>query len=320
MARRSAWFTAGAGALAMLAVSAPALAGTANRAWVSGHGTDASGCGAPTAPCRSFQYVHDNIVAAGGEIDVLDGAGYGAVTITKALSIVAAGAIAAVQQPTSGQNGITINVGASDAVHLRGLTLEGLGIANDGIIFNSGASLDVVGCVVRHFVNAGINDLSSTAGSRMSISDTLASDNGNGILVVPRASGQAALSGVIANHNGVAGVDVEPLLPVVAQVTAVDSEASGNAFGFVATAGGAMEIASLSLRNVTASNNTLDGLLTEQLGGGTAQLTIGQSLVAGNATGADHATHGGTISSYGDNEFNDNGANVNGALTPISGM
>ena len=66
----------------------PSHAGTANRAWVSGHGVDAAGCGAPTAPCRSLQYVHDNVVVAGGEIDILDPGGYGAISITKAISIV----------------------------------------------------------------------------------------------------------------------------------------------------------------------------------------------------------------------------------------
>ena len=52
-----------------IGLASPAQA-LSNRAWVSGHGTDVAGCGAPTSPCRSLQYVHDNIVGAGGEIDV----------------------------------------------------------------------------------------------------------------------------------------------------------------------------------------------------------------------------------------------------------
>ena len=75
--------------LASFALAAPAAeASGVARAWVSGKGTDVSGCGAPTHPCRSLQYVHDNIIEAGGEIDVLDAAGYGAITITKSISIV----------------------------------------------------------------------------------------------------------------------------------------------------------------------------------------------------------------------------------------
>jgi hypothetical protein len=106
-------------ALVALSLSAAPAHALLNRAWVSGHGTDAAGCGAPTSPCRSFQYVHDNIIAPGGEIDALDGADYGAITITKALSIVGDGALAAVQQPNAGQNAITILAGETDAVHLR---------------------------------------------------------------------------------------------------------------------------------------------------------------------------------------------------------
>src|SRR5476651_139992 len=95
-------------ALAALLASGPARAAGLNRAWVSGHGTDAAGCGAPTAPCRSFQYVIGNIIAAGGEIDVLDPAGYGALTIPFALSIVNDGVGVAGVQATTGGTGVTI--------------------------------------------------------------------------------------------------------------------------------------------------------------------------------------------------------------------
>jgi hypothetical protein len=58
--------------LAALGLAAPAEAALLNRAWVSGHGTDAAGCGAAGSPCRTFQYTHDNIVAYGGEIDIME--------------------------------------------------------------------------------------------------------------------------------------------------------------------------------------------------------------------------------------------------------
>src|SRR5450755_1299850 len=108
-----------AGVAAALLVCGSAQAAGANRAWVSGHGTDAAGCGAPTAPCRSLQYTHDHIVVAGGEIDILDPAGYGAITITKAISIVNDGVGTAGVQAASG-NAITINAGPSASVYLRG--------------------------------------------------------------------------------------------------------------------------------------------------------------------------------------------------------
>src|SRR5450432_4127889 len=73
------------GALSLVLVATPALAAS-TRIWVSGHGVDQVGCGAPVSPCRSLQFAHDN-VATGGEVDILDPAGYGAVIITKAISI-----------------------------------------------------------------------------------------------------------------------------------------------------------------------------------------------------------------------------------------
>src|SRR5579883_2230197 len=101
-------FLAATSLASLLLALAPAQAAGLNRAWVSGHGADAAGCGAPAAPCRTFQYVHDNIVAPGGEIDVLDPAGYGAITISKALSIVNDGVGAAGVQTSTGA-AITIN-------------------------------------------------------------------------------------------------------------------------------------------------------------------------------------------------------------------
>src|SRR5471030_1508201 len=140
---------------AALLVCSSAHAAGANRVWVSGHGVDRAGCGAPTDPCRSLQYAHDSAVAAGGEIDILDPAGYGAITITKAISIVNDGVGTAGVQATSG-NAITITAGPNDAVYLRGLNIDGVnGAGAYGIVFNAGASLTVVNCVTRHFSQSG---------------------------------------------------------------------------------------------------------------------------------------------------------------------
>src|SRR5215468_2475522 len=105
-----------------------------NRTFVSGHGNDANPCSL-AAPCRSFAGAIAQ-TSPGGEIAVLDTAGYGAVTITKAISIVNEEGVEAGITATSG-DGITINAGASDIVNLRGLTLVGAG-GNNGITFTSG--------------------------------------------------------------------------------------------------------------------------------------------------------------------------------------
>src|SRR5471030_2138549 len=130
-------------ALAVCVIASPAHAVVGSRIWVSGHGVDQAGCGAPTAPCRSLQYAHDNI-ASGGEIDILDPAGYGAVTITKAISIVNDGVGTAGVQATSG-DAILINAGANDSIYLKGLNLDGVHLSgSSGISFANGGSLTVV--------------------------------------------------------------------------------------------------------------------------------------------------------------------------------
>src|SRR5476649_892163 len=145
-----------AGIALVASAGAAAATPTANRVWVSGHGVDQAGCGAPTAPCRSLQYAHDNAVGAGGEIDILDPAGYGALTITKAISVVNDGVGTAGVQATSG-NAITINAASGDSVYLSGLNIDGVRQQSlNGILFNSGADLTVTNCVVRHFSSDGI--------------------------------------------------------------------------------------------------------------------------------------------------------------------
>jgi len=56
-----------------------------NRTWVSGVGDDAYPC-SRTAPCKTFAGAISK-TAAGGIISVLDPGGFGAVTITKSITI-----------------------------------------------------------------------------------------------------------------------------------------------------------------------------------------------------------------------------------------
>src|ERR1700731_1833047 len=100
----------------------------ATRTWVSGVGDDANPC-SRTAPCKTFAGAISK-TAAGGEINVLDPGGFGAVTITKSISILSqfeAGVL------VSGTNGIVVNAAASDKVLLEGLDIEGLGTGLNGV-------------------------------------------------------------------------------------------------------------------------------------------------------------------------------------------
>src|SRR5213082_1800434 len=73
-------------AIAFLTIGATSLANAqATRTWVSGVGDDANPC-SRTAPCKTFAGAISK-TAAGGEINCLDPGGFGAVTITKSMSI-----------------------------------------------------------------------------------------------------------------------------------------------------------------------------------------------------------------------------------------
>src|SRR5205807_7908763 len=110
------------GTLAMMLAAAPANA-QATRTWVSGVGDDANPC-SRTAPCKTFAGAISKTAPA-GEINVLDPGGFGAVTITKSITISSVGFEAGVL--VSGTNGIIISAGATDQIVLKGLDIEGLG-------------------------------------------------------------------------------------------------------------------------------------------------------------------------------------------------
>jgi hypothetical protein len=95
----------------------------ATRTWVSGVGDDANPC-SRTAPCKTFAGAISK-TAPGGEINVLDPGGFGAVTITKSISITSVGFEAGVL--VSGTNGIVVQVADTDKVLLGDSTSKGWG-------------------------------------------------------------------------------------------------------------------------------------------------------------------------------------------------
>src|SRR3982750_2693697 len=107
--------------LIMLTFSVAAQA-QASRTWVSGVGDDANPC-SRTAPCKTFAGAISK-TATGGEISVLDPGGYGAVTITKSMTIDGSQGAGFGSILNSGGNGIAIN-GAGIVVTLRNLSING---------------------------------------------------------------------------------------------------------------------------------------------------------------------------------------------------
>ena len=119
----------------------------ATRTWVSGVGDDANPC-SRTAPCKTFAGAISK-TAAGGEISVLDPGGFGAVTITKSITINGNGTHASIIGSLT--NAVIINAAATDVVTLRHLDINGAGTGLKGIRLISAATLIVDDVVVQGF-------------------------------------------------------------------------------------------------------------------------------------------------------------------------
>ena len=121
MTPRRAALTLLSAVLLTAAIAAPAGA-QATRTWVSGVGDDVNPC-SRTAPCKTTAGAISK-TAEGGEINALDPGGFGAVTITKAVTIdfTAVGTGGVLNALT---NGVIVNAGADDDVVLRGLDIVG---------------------------------------------------------------------------------------------------------------------------------------------------------------------------------------------------
>src|SRR5713226_8926604 len=120
-------FTINALAIAIFTFAFASMAqAQATRTWVSGVGDDANPC-SRTAPCKTFAGAISK-TAVDGEIDALDPGGFGAVTITKSITIDGTGTFASVI--ASGTTAITINITTTVAqdslatVRLRGLSIN----------------------------------------------------------------------------------------------------------------------------------------------------------------------------------------------------
>jgi hypothetical protein len=107
-------------AMLVFAVYAAGASAQASRTWVSGVGDDANPC-SRTAPCKTLAGAISK-TAVGGEIDALDPGGFGAVTITKSITIDGNGFGSVLN---SGSNGIIVNAGTAGEVIIRNLSIAG---------------------------------------------------------------------------------------------------------------------------------------------------------------------------------------------------
>jgi hypothetical protein len=280
-------------------------AAQATRTWVSGVGDDVNPC-SRTAPCKTFAGAISK-TAVGGEINCLDPGGFGAVTITKSLTIscpyTEGGALA-------GGNGITINDALSAAgpntadVFLRGLDIFGVNPPTNGVRFVSGRSLQIEDSTIRRFnaaSSAGVS-FAPAGASKLYMHNVTVSDNGNaatggGIVIAPAVGGsaQAVLTNVRARNNANHGLRADSTNGAVG-VLIENSDFSGNATGI--SGQGTTNNLRMMVEGSSIAANSGFGI---NLNGATAILRIGDTSVTNNATGVIPGS--GQIISFGTNRI-----------------
>jgi len=288
----------------------PALAQSARTFVSAAIGNDANDCFSPATPCRSFQVAHDK-TADQGELVVLDSGGYGALTITKSISIASEGREASILV-SGGNTGITINAPAATGyVNLRGLTVQGVsGGASTGLRFNSGVALTIANCVIRNHTGNGI-EFFPTDGvfANLVVLDTLVSDNGGSGISVSigniGASAKVILNRVAVVNNSKDGINLfaESNFNAAIQASATDTLVGNNGGkGFNVFSGG--NILTVVVSRSVVANNDIGLAALEDPGPLRPRLMrfrIGQSTVTGN-----RVTFTGSVQSFGDNDIEGN--------------
>ena len=127
--------------------AATAAEGATLRAFVSSTGNDANAATncAQTAPCRTFAGAFPT-VTAGGELIALDSAGYGPLTINKAITIATVPGATAFVVAATGTAGFTVSAGAGNLVVLRNINFNGSNAANTTGINHTSGKLEVHDC------------------------------------------------------------------------------------------------------------------------------------------------------------------------------
>ena len=272
----------------------------ATRTWVSGVGDDANPC-SRTAPCKTFAGAISKTAAA-GEINVLDPGGFGAVTITKSITIDGGGFIAGVL--VNAGSGILINAGAADVVTLRGLDINGLKTAVAGVKIIAAGAVHIDKSVIYGFnTEPGIEDIRSGAG-KLIVTDTVVRDNAQtAIVVAPGAAVSAILDRVRLVNNGNSGV----VALANATITISNSDVAGSTnFGLYAENGG-----TINSENTRVVSNGSYGLVTISAGA----IRISNTSILNNGASYFNA---GIIYSFNNNRIAGNSGASSGFLTSVA--
>jgi hypothetical protein len=276
----------------------------APRTWVSGVGDDINPC-SRTAPCKTFAGAISK-TAASGEIDTLDPAGYGSLTITKSITVdgemSGKGGILA----SGGVNGFVINDSQSGApntvqVILRHLSFDGAGSGADGLRFVSGRRLTVEDCLFFGFTGDGF-EIAPSTGTLFNITVRNSSfmRNGTGIRQgTAIGTLNASYDNVAVNENTGDGMVVTGGTANISN-SVLDSNATN---GLIVSTGAV----------VNADNNVITSNATGISSSSTVR--INGNAVHRNGTGLSNT---GTMQSCANNKVYGNGTDVSGATAAVS--
>jgi hypothetical protein len=296
--------------LAVLAASAllgyaPQAHAQATRTWVSGVGDDVNPC-SRTAPCKTFAGAISK-TATGGEINCLDPGGFGALTITKSMTIDCSGTFGSVLH--SGTNGFNIafdSFAATDthrAVKIRGVSFNGTttgltGIRVTGTTGAAGSYVSIESCVLDgNFGGAGrgISDERSGGGKLFVLNTTVRNMSGAGIIVAPGSPAVLATLERVEVSNTGGGISIGG----VAQISR--SVLFGNGVGVQPVAGSFVSI------NDTQINLNTTGIAN-----------AGNTRISNSDVTFNSLATTGTITTYGNNRFFGN-AGAAPTLSPAGG-
>lgn len=263
----------------ILALVLSTIAGAASaqqRVFVSIHGDDLNPC-SNTSPCRSFAHAM-TVVSSNGEILALDSGGFGPVTVTQSVAIVAPqGVEASITQGTGGLNGVNINVPGATVI-LRGLSIFGLGTANDGIFITAADFVLVQSCNVIGFAGNGLVLALANPGV-MAVSDSTFLGSTSGIVTIGNSSGSAQFS---IDHSRLEKNVIGLNAFQGSQGAIRNSVADDNQTGLLAQTQGGGEISSLNVENCSVSGNQYG--ISSVGSTGFELVRVSNTMVANNTT------------------------------------
>jgi hypothetical protein len=300
---KSAFLSALLGALFVAGLAIAPAQAQASRTWISGVGDDANPC-SRTAPCKTFAGAISKTLG-GGEIDVLDPGGFGAVTITKSITLDGGGGqVASIL--VSGSNGVNISAAATDIIILRNLRLNGIVQTGSpglvGVQVNTAARVVIEKCDIFGFGTAALLvATSATSSPLVKFQETTLNNNAAGISVKPTGGTvkiEIESTHVDANTN--AGLRVDGTAGGAVIATISESSISLNGAAGLNVLSGTANV-SVDVQRTVIANNNGAGVSSSNTNGGTSTVTVGDSMLSNNVSAWNIAGTA-TLASYKNNQ------------------